>query len=337
MNKRTTYALLLVGGALALTSCSKEDSDVFVGVDAITEVRQTLKQRVDALPEIKTGLQEGDAADVKRYENMDPEAYTTDRVSGDDARIPGYYGYVDLGLSVKWCSSNIGMPSPYNENVSFDAIYAELKEGITPVEKPVVEVLEGDLPAIMDYAEYKEYINVDTLKKRVTRYENYCNKMQSAYDNAVARYRRAQIDHHEYLYQPGMRTGWGQLVGWDYNANSFNESPENIGGDVKYDICAKCLGDGWRMPTRAEWQELAEKCKWDESKDGKYWIITGPNGKQIVLYSNGFKYNTAERANEVTGTMTARNDVFVFNPKTKAIEQVEGQYQSALIRPVYTK
>lgn len=335
MNKRTTYALLLVGGALALTSCSKEDSEVFVGVDAITEVRQALKQRVDALPEIKTSLQEGDAADV-RYENMDPQTYT-EKVSGDDARIPGYYGYVDLGLSVKWCSSNFGMPSPYNENVSFDAIYAELKEGITPVEKPVVEVLDGDLPAIMDYAEYKEYISVDTLEKRVARYENYCNKMQRAYDNAVARYRRAQIEHHEYLYQAGMRTGWGRLGGLNYGANSEADSPENIGGNVNYDICAKRLGDGWRMPTRAEWQELAEKCKWEENKDGKYWIVTGPNGNKIVLYSNGYKYNTAERANGATGQVTSLYDVFVFNPKTKAIERVEAHYQSALIRPVYTK
>lgn len=337
MYKKTTLAFLLMGGALAFSSCSKDDSEVYVGVDAVSEHRQMLKDRIDALPEIKNSLQDGDAADT-RYENRDPETYT-DKVTGDEARIAGYYGGVDLGLSVKWCSSNIGSPSQYNENVSFDAIYTYLKERrnlTTPVEKPAIEVKGGELPYIMDYDEYCQYMDLASIEAKVEKYERYCNDMQSTYDGAVSQYRTQQIEHHQYLYEKGSEVCWGTLSGWAYNANSEADSPEDIGGNKEYDLSAKCLGDGWRLPTRAEWQELIDKCTW-EDHDGKYWLITGPSGKQIVLPSYSYKYNTAERANESTGQVKSLYDVYVFDTKTKTLKQVEAHYQKGLIRPVYTK
>lgn len=327
MNKKTTYALLLMGGVLTLSSCSKEDSDVYVGVDAVTEVRQQLKARLEELPEIKTGLQPGDSL----YQNQDPEVYT-DKVYTDNRN--GYYGYVDLGLSVKWCSSNIDSPSQYNENVSFDAIYADVKERMnltTPVVKPEIEVKNGELPAIMSYDEYKKYMDVATLRQQVDKYSDYCNKMQRAYEGALEQYKTQQIDHHNYQYQTGSRICWGCLSDGYYRPNSGKDSPENIGGNVDYDICTKKLGDGWRLPTRAEWQELIEKCKWEE-KD-KYWLVTGPNGNNIVL-PNSFTYSTSERTDEI-----AKSDlcyVYVFNPATRSIEKSDG-YRTLLPRAVYTK
>lgn len=336
MNKKIAFMLFLLGGALSFTSCSKEDSDVFVGVDAIDEQRQQLIDRIKELPEIPTGLKAEDAVNTK-YEKMDPETYT-ERVTNDEARIYGYYGYVDLGLSVKWCSSNIASPSKYNENVSFDAIFKEQQElrKIVPVEKPTIDVRQGTLPTIMSYEEYLKYLDVASLEKQVEKYEEYCKDMQSAYEGALYQYNNQQYDHHQYLYEPGHNICWGQLSDWSYNANSEKDSPENIGGNKDYDMSTYCLGDGWRLPTKAEWKELVDKCNWQEGKDGKYWLITGPSGKQIVLYSNGYKYNTAERANVSTG-VSSLYDVFIFNPKTKSTEQVEGHYQKALIRPVYTK
>lgn len=59
----------------------------------------------------------------------------------------------------------------------------------------------------------------------------------------------------------------------------------NIAG-TKYDEVTTRLGDGWRMPTKAELQELIDKCKWTlyEKEGIKGYIVTGPSGKSILLF-----------------------------------------------------
>lgn len=48
-------------------------------------------------------------------------------------------------------------------------------------------------------------------------------------------------------------------------------------------------GESWRTPTREEWKELKDKCKWEyTSMDGMYgYIVTGPSGKSIFLPFGG--------------------------------------------------
>jgi len=50
---------------------------------------------------------------------------------------------------------------------------------------------------------------------------------------------------------------------------------------------AAALGDGWRMPTRAEALELLEKCD-NAFVDGN-WVITGPNGNSITIPRAGYR------------------------------------------------
>lgn len=51
------------------------------------------------------------------------------------------------------------------------------------------------------------------------------------------------------------------------------------------------LGDGWRIPTTAELEELIKKCKWTLETIGGHsgYTITGPNGNSIFLPFAGFK------------------------------------------------
>lgn len=62
--------------------------------------------------------------------------------------------------------------------------------------------------------------------------------------------------------------------------------------DAEDDAAQVLLGDGWRSPTVAEMQELAEQCEWTE--DYSYGVggtrITGPNGNSIFLPYAGRKY-----------------------------------------------
>ena len=60
------------------------------------------------------------------------------------------------------------------------------------------------------------------------------------------------------------------------------------------------LGVGYRIPTEEDWQELLDNCKWEavtftlpeimdpsQTKFIKQWVVTGPNGKSIILPQTG--------------------------------------------------
>ena len=56
------------------------------------------------------------------------------------------------------------------------------------------------------------------------------------------------------------------------------------------------LGPWCHIPTKAEWEELIEKCTWEATKVTMpgttepvvaYWKVTGPNGNHIILPSTG--------------------------------------------------
>ena len=55
------------------------------------------------------------------------------------------------------------------------------------------------------------------------------------------------------------------------------------------DVAAATLGEGWRMPTYAEFTELKERCTWQWVDDAEYpgYRVTGPNGQHIFLPAAG--------------------------------------------------
>lgn len=61
-------------------------------------------------------------------------------------------------------------------------------------------------------------------------------------------------------------------------------------GDPIYDVATACWGNEWRTPTKEEWEELFEKCKWKKLKlplsNGAKILgfqVTGVNGNSIFL------------------------------------------------------
>jgi hypothetical protein len=72
-----------------------------------------------------------------------------------------------------------------------------------------------------------------------------------------------------------------------------NNPPKCICG-TDYDMARANWGGKWRMPTREEWTELIEKCKWifgvpRHSSD--YVAVTGPSGKSIRLIKDAFMFD----------------------------------------------
>ena len=79
----------------------------------------------------------------------------------------------------------------------------------------------------------------------------------------------------------------GLSVLWcDHNVGA--DSPEGYGDYYTYDeafSAARSMGSGWRLPTKAELEELNNKCIW--SWIGSGYRVTGPNGNSIYLPAAG--------------------------------------------------
>ena len=85
----------------------------------------------------------------------------------------------------------------------------------------------------------------------------------------------------------------GLSVLWcDHNVGA--DSPESYGDYYTFDeasSAAKSMGSGWRLPTKAEFEELSNKCTW--SWTGSGYRVTGPNGNSIYLPAAGWRYGSS--------------------------------------------
>ena len=115
--------------------------------------------------------------------------------------------------------------------------------------------------------------------------------------------------------QPGNYYAWGELsTKKEYYSTNYKHFGKH--GVIKYnekdgktvlelgdDVARTNLGAGYRIPTKADWEELLEDCKWEavtvslpieldpsQKKSIARWKVTGPNGNYIVLpMTGGFK------------------------------------------------
>lgn len=74
------------------------------------------------------------------------------------------------------------------------------------------------------------------------------------------------------------------------NSKNYNKNIGDISGNPSYDAARANWGGSWRMPTKAECQELINKCRWTWITSGgnKGYKVIGPNGKFIFLPAAGF-------------------------------------------------
>ena len=86
----------------------------------------------------------------------------------------------------------------------------------------------------------------------------------------------------------------------DYDGDGSWDSGEfadlgDISGNPQYDAATANWGGAWRMPTKAEQQELLNNCTWEwttlNGVNGQR--VTGPNGNSIFLPAAGYRYGTS--------------------------------------------
>ena len=80
-----------------------------------------------------------------------------------------------------------------------------------------------------------------------------------------------------------------------YNCSTYGVSMTDISGNPQYDAATANWGGAWRMPTKAELEELLSNCTWEwttlNGVNGRK--VTGPNGNSIFLPAAGYRYGTS--------------------------------------------
>ena len=87
---------------------------------------------------------------------------------------------------------------------------------------------------------------------------------------------------------------WGETKPKDKyskdNSRTYGKSMSYIGGNPEYDAATAELGQGVRMPTKEEIEELIDECslEWTTQNGVCGQFVTGPNGNCIFLPAAGF-------------------------------------------------
>lgn len=121
---------------------------------------------------------------------------------------------------------------------------------------------------------------------------------------------------------------------WCYNSNSYNLTKYCSNSiysyystvdnkttlDLEDDAAYSYKGDGWRMPTSEEFNELLYWCTWEwTSLNGVYgYKVTGPNGNSIFLPAAGYRsdwstYSTGSLGYYYTSSLNTSNNPTAHN------------------------
>ncbi len=134
---------------------------------------------------------------------------------------------------------------------------------------------------------------------------------EEAARQAAARASRGSINGHEWV-DLGLSVKWatcnvgasspseyGNYYAWgetrtkseydEENSKTYNKSMGDIAGNPNYDAARANWGSSWRLPTKAEFRELKDKCTWTWTSQGGHngYKVTGKNGNSIFLPAAG--------------------------------------------------
>uniref|UniRef100_UPI0025AFE4B5 PEGA domain-containing protein n=1 Tax=uncultured Muribaculum sp. TaxID=1918613 RepID=UPI0025AFE4B5 len=75
------------------------------------------------------------------------------------------------------------------------------------------------------------------------------------------------------------------------NSKTYGKTKGDISGNPQYDAARANWGGTWRLPTKAEFDELVNKCKWEWTTQGgkKGYRVIGPSGNSIFLPAAGWR------------------------------------------------
>lgn len=97
----------------------------------------------------------------------------------------------------------------------------------------------------------------------------------------------------EYLYYNGT----------DESLNKYHKGDGLLTLDPADDVAATSWAESWRMPTKEEFQELRDKCKWEWKTINNRMVyeVTGPNGRSIIIPAAGIMEGTLHKSHGTYG------------------------------------
>ena len=128
----------------------------------------------------------------------------------------------------------------------------------------------------------------------------------------------------------------------------YNEKDGKEVLELEDDAARANLGVGYRIPTKADWEELLEDCKWEavtttlseiidpsQTKIIARWKVTGPNGNSIVLpMTGGFK---ADGWGVMPDNDTYYTTANLYPPADELSDEYKYQKAVALTWPMFAK
>ena len=78
------------------------------------------------------------------------------------------------------------------------------------------------------------------------------------------------------------------------NSVTYGQQISDFSGNAQYDAARANWGSTWRMPTKAEMEELLNNCTWTwTTQNGVGYRVTGPNGNSIFLPAAGCRHGSS--------------------------------------------
>ncbi len=75
------------------------------------------------------------------------------------------------------------------------------------------------------------------------------------------------------------------------NRTKYNSTDSKTVLDPEDDAATVNWGTGYRIPTKDEWAELAQKCTWTWDSEHKGYFVKGTNGNSIFLPASGYRHD----------------------------------------------
>ncbi|MDE6000199.1 MAG: hypothetical protein K2H04_09070, partial [Bacteroidaceae bacterium] len=130
----------------------------------------------------------------------------------------------------------------------------------------------------------------------------------------------------------------------EYNSTTYGKNFGDILGNPLYDAARANWGGGWRLPSKAEWNELVKECTWTWMSEGDHYgyRVKGPNGNSIFLPAAASRLGSSPYYAESYGSYwsstpyesNARSAYYLYFYSSSWYMRENRRYDGLVVRPV---